>query len=96
MGSYHCPADRITQYPAGAAGGSETWFDLEGDSYFYMLLPYAGLNVNDKTLLARHGRARTIDRVAVVQDCEAFHDKPGTNDAMNVLFLDMHVADLTQ
>jgi prepilin-type N-terminal cleavage/methylation domain-containing protein/prepilin-type processing-associated H-X9-DG protein len=88
--SYHCPADR---YIVGAANGFETYFDREGSSYQYQLLAFAGMNVADKRIYPRN-RA-TADRVRVVEDYEAFHDTPGSNDAMNVLYLDGHVSDLT-
>ncbi|MDB5303786.1 MAG: putative major pilin subunit [Phycisphaerales bacterium] len=91
--SYRCPADHLIQPPAGAPSG-ETWFDLEASSYQYLLLPFAGLNINDKSLLGRQG-TRDITQVKVVEDYEAFHDSAGANDAMNVLFLDGHVDDLT-
>jgi prepilin-type N-terminal cleavage/methylation domain-containing protein/prepilin-type processing-associated H-X9-DG protein len=91
--SYRCPADHLIQPPPGAAN-AETWFDLETSSYQYFLLPFAGLNINDKTLLGRQG-TRNITQVKVVEDYEAFHDSPGANDAMNALFLDGHVDDLT-
>lgn len=94
--SYRCPSDFITNYPTASPEGFGTWYELEGLSYYYQLLPYAGMNVNDQRIRARNRRVRTLDRVAAVTDFEAFHDTPGRNDAMNVLYLDMHVADLTQ
>jgi len=88
--SYRCPADRFI---VGAPNGFETYFDREGSSYQYQLLAFAGMNVSDKRIYPRN-RA-TSDRVRVVEDYEAFHDTPGANDAMNVLYLDGHVSDLT-
>lgn len=88
--SYRCPDDHFV---VGAPNGFETYFDREGSSYQYQLLPFAGMNVADHRIYPRNGA--TADRVRVVEDYEAFHDVPGANDSMNVLYLDGHVADLT-
>ena len=88
--SYHCPDDHFI---VGAPNGFETYFDREGSSYQYQLLPFAGMNVADKRIYPRN--RSTADRVRVIEDYEAFHDIVGANDAMNVLYLDGHVADLT-
>ena len=88
--SYRCPSDHFI---VGAPNGFETYFDREGSSYQYQLLPFAGMNVADKRIYPRN--RGTADRVRVVEDYEAFHDIAGANDAMNVLYLDGHVSDLT-
>jgi prepilin-type N-terminal cleavage/methylation domain-containing protein/prepilin-type processing-associated H-X9-DG protein len=91
--SYRCPADHLIQPPPGAAT-SETWFGLETSSYQYLLLPFAGLNINDNSLRGSQG-TRTVSQVKVAEDYEPFHDTAGANDALNALFLDGHVDDLT-
>jgi prepilin-type N-terminal cleavage/methylation domain-containing protein/prepilin-type processing-associated H-X9-DG protein len=88
--SYRCPSDHFI---VGAPNGFETYFDREGSSYQYQLLPFAGMNVADKRIYPRNNA--TADRVRVIEDYEAFHDLVGANDAMNVLYLDGHVSDLT-
>ena len=94
--SYRCPADRITLPSPGSPEGYETYFDREGSSYQYnplLATLWAGHDINDKKMF--NGR-RTQQNTALVQDYEAFHDAPGTADALNVLYMDMHVTDLSQ
>ena len=93
--AYRCRDDRITQPSPGSPDGYETYFDREGSSYQYSSMlasMYGGDSVTDKRIYARRGDP---SKTVFVGEYEAFHDLIGANDAMNALFLDMHVADVT-
>lgn len=88
--SYHCPADRIAKDSPGSPPGFETYFAREGSSYQYnvgLAALFAGRSINEL--------GRYPDAIAVFTDYEPFHGRPGGTVAMNAVFLDMRVADLT-
>jgi prepilin-type N-terminal cleavage/methylation domain-containing protein/prepilin-type processing-associated H-X9-DG protein len=93
--SYRCPSDHFVNPPPAIINGADTYYELEGDSYTYDLLAWAGVNINSEKLLSRRNHHLTVSQVAVAQDYDAYHDVPGSNDASNVLYLDTHVADLS-
>ena len=89
--SYLCPADRITKDSPGSPPGFDTYFDREGSSYQYnvgLAAIFAGRSVNDL--------GRPSNAIMLMTDYEPFHGRPGDSVAMNALYLDTHVADLTE
>ncbi|MDT8391050.1 MAG: type II secretion system protein [Lentisphaeria bacterium] len=73
-----------------AADTQRPYFKTEGSSYEYMSM-HGGRRVEESFLSKRFGEPYT----PVMHDYEAFHGKPGTSGAMNYLFADGHVGDLT-
>jgi prepilin-type N-terminal cleavage/methylation domain-containing protein/prepilin-type processing-associated H-X9-DG protein len=81
MAVFKCPEDRPNYFKN--EGSSYEWnYDLNGEP---LESPRSG---------GPPGFGRTIDRVKVMYDYEAFHIRGGTNGRLNVLYGDGHVAPL--
>ena len=89
---FRCRADRITRPATGAPAGFGTYFDREGTSFQYDPM-LAGLHAGEPLQKTPPYRDMGPTRMAVMQDYEWFHGRPGVPSARSTLFADGHVGD---